>query len=357
MILLNSMIIQQIQERDISIDILKGIGILFVLVAHSLSGYIHTFAYSFHIPLFFIVTGYFCKPKPIYETMKHDFKRLFVPFFFTTVFMLLLSLVLYPFELEGVKDPRYTFEALIFGNASSVNYHKIWGNWAVVGSVWFLPALFWSKTIFNCLIQKQGIPITIIVLILGGIAAWVGQYMLLPYSFLQAVSALPFLLIGYIVSQKGGIKKITEIIWNSNFLKSIIFLLFFCWFLTTFIDCLSLASFKWKLFYYPNILFAGAGTYFIYLTSTAIAQKTTYFAKVLSFLGKYSIILVCFPVIESYMIPLETIIPVIPFKSIIILGCKVLWCVLAIILSFEIPFLRNIFSIKDKNLLRDLSIK
>ena len=40
--------------RDCSIDILKGFGIILVLVAHSLGGYVHTFAYSFHMQLFFL---------------------------------------------------------------------------------------------------------------------------------------------------------------------------------------------------------------------------------------------------------------------------------------------------------------
>ena len=101
------------------------------------------------MPLFFLVTGYFCKPKPIAEAMKKDFARLFVPFFFFFIVMLIVSLALSPFDIEGVKSPAYTFEALIYGNGSSVNHHKLWGNWSVVGSVWFLPALFWAKTVFE----------------------------------------------------------------------------------------------------------------------------------------------------------------------------------------------------------------
>ena len=47
------------KRRDLSIDILKGIGISLVLVAHSLGGVVSRFAYSFHMPLFFIVAGLF----------------------------------------------------------------------------------------------------------------------------------------------------------------------------------------------------------------------------------------------------------------------------------------------------------
>ena len=65
-------------NRNESIDILKGIGIILVLVAHSLGGAILTFAYTFHMPLFFIVTGMFMKnPKQgfsVSEAVKKDFK-------------------------------------------------------------------------------------------------------------------------------------------------------------------------------------------------------------------------------------------------------------------------------------------
>lgn len=60
-------------KRDASFDVLKGIGISLVLVAHSLGGYIHTFAYSFHMPLFFLVAGYFFKQRGGKEAFALDF--------------------------------------------------------------------------------------------------------------------------------------------------------------------------------------------------------------------------------------------------------------------------------------------
>ena len=47
------------KQRNVAIDILKGIGIILVLTAHALEGFVSQFAYTFHMPLFFIVTGLF----------------------------------------------------------------------------------------------------------------------------------------------------------------------------------------------------------------------------------------------------------------------------------------------------------
>ena len=332
--------------RDCSIDILKGFGIILVLVAHSLGGYVHTFAYSFHMPLFFLVTGYFCKPKPKAEAMKKDFSRLFVPFFFTAIVMLIISMALSPFDIDGVKSPAYTFEALIYGNGSSVNHHKIWGNWSVVGSVWFLPALFWAKTVFNCLIHKENNITPWVILMIGGLAAWAGQYILLPYSLLQGLTALPFLLIGYYAKKAGGLDVVNKMIVSKVSLAVLVVSCCVGWFMTTFGNNLDMAQFNWSLCYYPNLLFATAGTYVFYLISLLISKMNGWISSSLAFLGKYSLILVCFPVIETYVIPFNQMIPNMPMKSFLLLACKVLWCVLAMVVSFKIPILRKLFAIK-----------
>lgn len=48
-------------ERDLSIDIMKGIGICAVIAGHTFLNTIHNLIYSFHMPLFFILSGYFYK--------------------------------------------------------------------------------------------------------------------------------------------------------------------------------------------------------------------------------------------------------------------------------------------------------
>lgn len=298
------------------------------------------------MPLFFLVTGYFSKPKPIAETMKKDFIRLFVPFFFTAIVMLIISLALFPMGIEGVKTPSYTFEALVYGNGSSVNHQKIWGNWSVVGSVWFLPALFWAKTVFNCLIQKVGRFAPLLILIIGGLAALAGQYILLPYSILQGLTAIPFLMIGYYVKMAGGLDEVNRKIRKNQLLTIVVTICCIGWFVTTLGNNLDMAQFNWNLYYYPNVLFATAGTYVCYLFSAFIAHHNNIVSSSLSFLGKYSLILVCFPVIETYVIPFNQIIPAIPMKNIILLGCKILWCVFAMVLSFKMPLLRKMFVIK-----------
>lgn len=46
-------------ERNEYMDRTKGIGILAVILAHIGVGEFGTFLYTFHLPLFFIITGFF----------------------------------------------------------------------------------------------------------------------------------------------------------------------------------------------------------------------------------------------------------------------------------------------------------
>ena len=70
--------------RDLTFTKAKAIGILAVVVGHSgCPQVIHDFIYCFHMPLFFMIAGYFFKESNIYN-MRHyllqKIKRLYVPY-------------------------------------------------------------------------------------------------------------------------------------------------------------------------------------------------------------------------------------------------------------------------------------
>lgn len=60
------------QNRIKYMDIAKGIGMLMVLVGHTYAGFLCSLANSFHMPLFFIISGYFFKPSQRKELIKKD---------------------------------------------------------------------------------------------------------------------------------------------------------------------------------------------------------------------------------------------------------------------------------------------
>ena len=75
------------------VDIAKAIGIFFMVLAHQrIYKYEWTVIYSFHMPLFFILSGmFFNENKGIRENISSAFKRLIIPYFVFNVLNLAIS--------------------------------------------------------------------------------------------------------------------------------------------------------------------------------------------------------------------------------------------------------------------------
>ena len=131
------------KEKINYIDYSKGIAILFVIFGHVYSGnnIATTWIYSFHMPLFFIISGFLLKLNKNKDTKSmilKKFKSLMVPY-------ILFSIInIVGFYL--IKDLSYeVFKGNIF------NTITLFG----IGALWFLPALFISETLF--LFEKNNI--------------------------------------------------------------------------------------------------------------------------------------------------------------------------------------------------------
>ena len=63
------------------VDSLKGLAIILAVLGHIASP-LSSFIYSFHMPLFFIISGFFLNPtNELKRELIKSFKRLFNPFF------------------------------------------------------------------------------------------------------------------------------------------------------------------------------------------------------------------------------------------------------------------------------------
>lgn len=126
-----------INNRDSFIDILKGIGILLVIWGHS-SLFLFNEIYSFHMPLFFFLSGCFFNVNATVSTfVKKKFKQLLIPYaiFFS------LSCLFYIFLLWF--SHRLNIESLnMLKGIFPIN------NEIINTPLWFLYALFWMSIIY-----------------------------------------------------------------------------------------------------------------------------------------------------------------------------------------------------------------
>ena len=116
------------------LDIAKGIGILLVVLGHNDFEVISLFAqrliYSFHMPLFFFLSGYFINTAvPFFDFFKKRFHSLIKPYLFT-IFLIYFTSI--------------SFEKMGFNTAITRTVKSLYGSghyldWA---QLWFLPHLF-----------------------------------------------------------------------------------------------------------------------------------------------------------------------------------------------------------------------
>lgn len=258
---------EQVKKRVATYDIMKFFGIIMVIVGH-MTDHLSTFIFSFHMPLFFIIAGYFYHEKEIAKELHSDVKRLVHPYLFTGLVVLLTYLLLSLFKNNvGVK---YWLIALIYGNGSSNHSSLYLANVPNMGAIWFLLALFWCKTLFNILYHHSK-HWFIISLCASGLAILIDSKVInLPWGFLPGIGAMMFYAFGHFVKLKGGFLQINPFVWT---------LCILVWFVSFLISDMSMV----RCYYHDiliNVIGALGGTYMLYLISDLVSTTNTKATKI-----------------------------------------------------------------------------
>lgn len=169
---------------------LKVLGILAVILGHIASP-LSVFIFSWHMPLFFIIAGFFIKfdlaPR---DFVIKDFKRLMIPYFLFSVISLvtetLKRIVLHREQLDYLEELQGIF--FWMDMTSLINTYAF--------VLWFLPALFFARVIL-VFIDRYIHNIFIQLLIISILFAS-SFYINLPFGFDNAMNALLFVFIGNI---------------------------------------------------------------------------------------------------------------------------------------------------------------
>lgn len=135
------------------IDFVKGIGIFLVIIGHIfIDSTIAIYIYMFHMPLFFIISGFLDsgQKENIKEVVINKAKSLLYPYI---VFGILI--IIYNTIYELIFDKSFSFEmlikrvvALLYGNVIFENNSKY------IGTLWFLLALFFTVILYKFLIVR-----------------------------------------------------------------------------------------------------------------------------------------------------------------------------------------------------------
>ena len=182
------------------IDQVKGIGILLVVVGHmNIPHELSKIIFSFHMPLFFFISGYLYNEKKYSVNFENVFysklKSLVWPFITFTIFYLILSL--------------FINQNSIINSFDYVNFLK--GNRSLNTPLWFLTALFSTEIIFSQIIRffniRKAILLILLIIVIG-----FSNAIFLRYSFFLnidiALVTILFFLVGWLFKKYNWDKSI-----------------------------------------------------------------------------------------------------------------------------------------------------
>ena len=180
------------KERLTYLDVAKGIGILLVVIGHVyafnrqiVDRFFVIWLYSFHMPLFFIISGMliaYKDEKDIWKFVKKRIKGILIPYVFFSIFSIIVFAIVNDFNREVFVQ---NVKATICGVG--------------IDTLWFLPALFFGEVIFfvlrNLLKNKY------VICIISAIIYTLGNFMMKDYGLIclflgRICIAVGFIMIG-----------------------------------------------------------------------------------------------------------------------------------------------------------------
>jgi fucose 4-O-acetylase-like acetyltransferase len=287
------------------IDIAKGIAILAVIVGHyggwveNLPGgfpsIIVNFVYTFHVPLFFIASGYFLNPAKEYNLAK-EARNLLVPYLATCLLLIVLAAVVR--GALGISDPKqeiaWWIKESMYGAGGSglktVGLHNIGG----IGALWFLLALFWAHMFCHACLRMPYPVVWVLVLFLAGY--YMNGIVWLPLSFNAGLCATLYVFMGYEIRQHNLFEReaIPVPIWLAM--------------LAIWLVCIRYGGRLGLVTNnYPNgplnLVGAICGTFYIVRFSMWLDKKLDAIARAFAWMGRNSLAIYCMHAIELIVFP------------------------------------------------------
>lgn len=207
-----------LKNRINFVDIARAFAILFIVLGHTIvhsinCGTLFKFLYSFHVALFFIISGYVFDIKndeSFFAFVKKKFFRIMIPYFVWAI-LFLIPYMLFGQGISGELNTNSSFQLKkqIMNILYGIGYNSALKQ---NSSLWFLPALFSMEMINYFIIKgmKKHKKIEALVLLFSITISYITDKFLtvnLPWGINTVLTLDVFFLIGYLLKSNNLLTK------------------------------------------------------------------------------------------------------------------------------------------------------
>ncbi|MCF6165364.1 acetyltransferase [Furfurilactobacillus rossiae] len=284
------------KKRVAWVDIARGIAILAVILGHSIfdvklnyNSYVAHVIFAFHMPIFFIVSGYFYREKTLKTELKGGLCNLILPYLMTAVFAFIAVIVGMiwqhnPVMYSSMSIPQFLLAVLYGFGGGPAHSAGI----PAIGATWFLMAMFVAIQVFNWSMRLTNKSNSLLRLALFltyavmGIA--INQVVFLPWATNSALLVQPFLYGGYLLKK-------SELAENIKWPVLVISLLL--WLYSAHISFLQLSAASMP-YYLEQFMGAFGGSMIVFWISQKIEKHSRILTNIFKKYGSQSIVVFCF---------------------------------------------------------------
>uniref|UniRef100_UPI0036F361D4 acyltransferase family protein n=1 Tax=Enterocloster asparagiformis TaxID=333367 RepID=UPI0036F361D4 len=283
-------------------DVAKGIAILAIIIGHISRKpvWVTLFCFSFHVPIFFIISGYFFKQSPWKKLLKSKATHLIGPYIWTCLGVIAIStvpLILSSHSLNIIFRNIVNWLWSAFYGSGNTYDNPFWIK--QIGAIWFLLALFFSYVILNLCLRSNKPEVILLFF------AWAGWYtakvVWLPFSVQAGMTSAVFMHIGYKLKQNGKLEELLNQPLKMTGAFLIWFFYLWCgggrvWMVGN--------HYEWGIF---EIFYTFCASICVLRISLFISDNTSWLKRFLGFLGRNTLYILCFHLIELNTFPWGTV--------------------------------------------------
>ena len=289
------------------------------------------FIQTFHMPLFFIIAGYFISERSsVKEFSVKRVKRLLIPYCVSCLIVAVLCsavVLLKEHSFDSSLQELLKRLWISFYGSGSGHGSKIgaFGTGSEIGMMWYLIALLWSSIVVKAVSKNR--MAGIIALMISAVA--IGTTVVfgwIPFSLQNGLGAVFWVWIGYYVKKKDLLASILRFI-----LSPWIVLVLITWILSAVYGCIHLYGNYYKLGI-VDVVGAIAGCLIVFGICDFLDKKSIWLKRVLSWIGINSLLIYCLHFLENNVYPVSSavrlagvtepiIIALVSWIGVVILSC------------------------------------